>query len=68
MLIRARWARLVFFVIPAAGFAQNFALTLASGSGAPGSSIPLDLTLNADQADVTAIQWTMRSRAQGRTA
>lgn len=49
---------LLLFFIANAGFAQSVNLSLASGSGKPGATISLDLTLTSNQPAVAAVQWT----------
>jgi uncharacterized protein (TIGR03437 family) len=56
MKITARLLLLLFFI--SAGFAQGTGLSLPSGSGAPGSTISLDLTLTSSHPGIAAAQWT----------
>jgi uncharacterized protein (TIGR03437 family) len=58
MKITPRLLLLLFFIANA-GFAEGTNLNLASGSGAPGSTISLDLTLTSVQPTVAAAQWTL---------
>src|ERR1700704_2539319 len=58
MKITPRLLLLLFFIANA-GFAEGINLSLASGSGVPGSAISLDLTLTSNQPGVVAAQWTL---------
>ncbi len=49
----------LFLFLTSAGFSQNAVLSLASVSGAPGSSISLDLTLATSQNAIAGAQWTL---------
>lgn len=40
-------------------FCQKVSLNLASGSGAPGASISLNLTVSSQQAQAAGLQWTL---------
>src|SRR6476646_7405371 len=57
MKIAPRLLLLLFFIANA-GFAESINLSLASGSGAPGATISLDLILASNQPAVAAVQWT----------
>lgn len=58
MKITPRLLLLLFFIANA-GIAQGIDLSLAPGSGVPGSTISLDLTLTSHQPSVAAAQWTL---------
>ena len=49
----------LFLFLSSVGFSQDALLSLASASGAPGSSISLDLTLASSQNAVASAQWTL---------
>ena len=49
----------LFLFLSIAGFSQEAALNLASASGAPGSSILLNLTLTSSQDSIASAQWTL---------
>src|SRR5258708_25710108 len=49
----------LFLLLSMAGFSQNAVLSLASASGAPGSSMSLDLKLSASQNSIASAQWTL---------
>jgi len=51
---------LLFLLLSSAGFSQNAVLGLPSVSGAPGSSISLDLTLSSSQNAIASAQWTLK--------
>ncbi|HEY1336033.1 MAG TPA: cohesin domain-containing protein, partial [Bryobacteraceae bacterium] len=40
-------------------FAQNASLSLAAGSGAPGSTVTLPLSLSAEGTRISGVQWTI---------
>ena len=50
---------ILFLSVTSAGFSQNAVLSLASGSGAPGTSISMDLTLASSQNGIAGAQWTL---------
>jgi uncharacterized protein (TIGR03437 family) len=50
---------LLFLFLSSVGLSQNAGLNLASASGAPGSSISLDLTLSSSQNSIASAQWTL---------
>lgn len=50
---------LLFLALSSVGFAENAELRLASASGAPGSSVSLDLTLTSSQNGIASAQWTL---------
>jgi uncharacterized protein (TIGR03437 family) len=49
----------LFLFLSSIGFSQDAVLNLASASGAPGSSISLDLTLASSRDAVASAQWTL---------
>jgi uncharacterized protein (TIGR03437 family) len=49
----------LFLFLSSLGFSQDAVLSLASASGAPGSSISLDLTLTSSQSSIASAQWTL---------
>ncbi len=57
MAVSGPRALLVLFLLSNTGWAQ--ALRLASASAQPGSTISLDLTLNAGQTSIADLQWTL---------
>jgi len=57
MKITPRLLLLLFFIANAR-YAEGTTLSLASGSGAPGATISLDLTLTSNQPAVAGLQWT----------
>src|SRR5437660_8064108 len=50
---------LLFLFLSSLGLSQNAVLSLASASGAPGSSITLDLALSSSQNSIASAQWTL---------
>jgi hypothetical protein len=59
---RARWSRLSLLAIALCriGFGQSAALSLSPGSGSAGSTVALNLSLNASGAQPAAVQWTLK--------
>ena len=49
----------LFLLLLSQGFSQEAVLRLASASGAPGSSITLDLALSSSQNSIASAQWTL---------
>jgi uncharacterized protein (TIGR03437 family) len=58
MAVSAQRSLLVLFLLANTGKAQ-VALSLASASARPGSTISLDLTLSADKTSIADLQWTL---------
>jgi hypothetical protein len=60
-IARARWSRLSLLAVALCriGFGQSAALSLSPGSGNAGSTINLNLSLNASGAQPAALQWTL---------
>src|SRR5438445_2736222 len=50
---------LLFLFLSSLGLSQNAVLSLASASGAPGSSISIDLALSSSQSSIASAQWTL---------
>src|SRR5271165_6038985 len=60
-IARARLSRLAILAMALCciGFGQTAALSLSSGSGSPGGTVTLNLSLNASVSSPAALQWTL---------